>query len=116
MNSLYYWYLATRPNTLSASIAPILIGTSIAYADKNIHLYSALFTLIAAITIQIATNFSNDYYDFVRGADDKDRIGPKRATQSGWIKPKTMLNASIFAFSLSFRLRIYKEFTGRLPI
>ena len=87
------WILAARLRTLPAAIAPVLIGCSIAYQGGGFHFWSALFAMLGAILIQIGTNFANDYFDFVNGADTEDRIGPTRATQAGLITPSAMKNA-----------------------
>jgi len=96
------WILASRPKTLPAAVAPVLIGSAIAYAGQiPFHALSFACALIGAILIQIGTNFANDYFDFVKGTDTAERIGPMRATQAGLIAPKTMRNAFIIAFALA---------------
>jgi len=96
------WILASRPKTLPAAVAPVLIGSAIAYAGQiPFHALSFACALIGAILIQIGTNFANDYFDFVKGTDTAERIGPVRATQAGLIAPNTMRNAFIVAFALA---------------
>ena len=78
---IYPWIYAARPKTLAASIVPVISATLI--LPKGIFkLDIFIFTIIAAIIIQIATNYINDLYDFLKGADE-NRIGPKRRLQSG---------------------------------
>ena len=84
------WLMAIRPKTLFAGIAPVLIGTAMAYKTGLHHWLSAAICLFIAISIQIATNFANDYYDFINGSDSDKRTGPTRVTQAGLIKPQTM--------------------------
>ena len=67
------WLLAVRPKTLGAALAPILIGTTMAFAEGKGHAGAALVALLGALLIQIGTNFSNDYFDFIKGADIKDK-------------------------------------------
>lgn len=55
-----------------------------------------------ALLVQIGTNFSNDYYDFVHGADTADRVGPRRAVAAGLISPKTMHTAMWATFAAAF--------------
>lgn len=93
--------MAARPKTLPAGIAPVVMGTAMAFGDGIHHWPTAFLALLGAITIQIGTNFANDYFDFKKGADTNDRIGPTRATQAGLITPKSMQNAFIFTFCLS---------------
>ena len=94
------WVLAVRPQTLPAAIAPVIIGTAMAFGDGVWHWPSAFAAAFAALMIQIATNLVNDYCDFKKGAD-KDRVGPLRVTQAGLIKPQIVLLAAIFAFLLA---------------
>ncbi|MCH7783451.1 1,4-dihydroxy-2-naphthoate octaprenyltransferase, partial [candidate division KSB1 bacterium] len=113
---LNIWITASRPKTLWAAIAPVLIGTSMAAGDGMIHLPSALAALTAAVLIQIGANFANDYYDFQKGADNEQRIGPLRATQAGIVTPGAMKRAFILVFLLAFIMGIYLIWRGGLPI
>ncbi len=99
--SLENWLLAIRPKTLPAAVAPVLIGTAMAFGDGIHHFPTAFVCLFAALAIQIGTNLANDYYDFQKGTDTSERIGPIRATQAGLVRPVTMKAAFIFAFLLS---------------
>ncbi len=110
------WYLATRPKTLPAAAAPVIIGTAMAFGDGLGHWPSALLALIVALLIQIGTNFSNDYFDFVHGADTEERTGPMRLTQAGLIPPQTMKRAFILVFALAFAGGLYLVFRGGWPI
>ena len=95
------WLLAIRPKTLAASISPVMIGTAMAFGDGVHHFPTAILCLLGALTIQIGTNLANDYFDFKKGADTAERIGPTRVTQAGLISPKMMIIATAIAFSLS---------------
>lgn len=110
------WLQAIRPKTLTAAIAPVLIGTAMAFGDGVAHFSSAFLCLLAALSIQIGTNLANDYFDFVQGADTPDRIGPKRVTQSGLIAPSTVKLSFIltFIFSAFICLLLFKR--GGFPI
>jgi len=110
------WVLATRPKTLWASMSPVIIGTAMALHDDIIHLPSAMVALLGSILIQIGTNFANDYYDHLRGADNGERLGPLRVTQAGLVKPDIMKKAFIFIFFMAFVLGIYLIWRGGLPI
>ena len=96
------FFLAARPKTWIASLSPVLIGT--AAASQNVALDGRVFflTLLFSLFIQIGTNFANDYFDFLNGADTELRKGPKRATQEGWISPSAMRNATFAVFALAF--------------
>ena len=95
------WILAVRPKTLPAAIAPVFIGTGMAFGDGAMHLPSALAAVIGAIMIQIATNLVNDYCDFKKGVDTKDRVGPIRVTQAGLIAPNVVLMGAVVSFCLA---------------
>ncbi len=96
------WILATRPRTLPAAVAPVLVGTALAQRTGEAIGLAALACLAFALLIQIGTNFANDYYDFKKGADTAERVGPKRAVASGWVAPATMKRAMIGTFALAF--------------
>lgn len=95
------WLLAARPKTLPAAIAPVLIGTAMAFADGKGHLPSALLAALCALLIQIGTNYANDYFDFVKGTDAPGRLGPTRATAAGWVTPQAMKRAFLIVFGLA---------------
>lgn len=99
---MQHWILATRPKTLWAGACPVILGTAMAYANESLHLPSALAALLGALLIQIGTNFSNDYYDGLKGTDAKDRKGPPRAVASGFITPNAMKRAMILTMLLVF--------------
>jgi 1,4-dihydroxy-2-naphthoate octaprenyltransferase len=89
---------AARPRTLPAGLAPVLYGTAFAVVDGTFHLGAFLLAALGALAIQIGTNYANDYFDAKKGADTEARIGPRRATQAGLVKPSTMKAAFILAF------------------
>lgn len=110
------WLTATRPKTLWAAVAPVIIGVSLAYSDNLLHVPSALAALAGALLIQIGTNYANDYYDYKRGADTESRLGPVRATQSGLVTPGEMKRAFIIVFALAFVIGIYLIWRGGAPV
>ena len=101
------WILAIRPHTLPAAISGVLIGSAMAFGDGGFHTPSALVALLAALSIQIGTNLANDYFDFKKGADRADRLGPRRVTQSGLIAPNAVLWAAMFFFALAALASLY---------
>ena len=84
-------------------------------AEKG-HLFSALAALLGALLIQIGTNLSNDYFDFVKGADTEERLGPARATQAGWIRPEIILRSSLMVFAAAVIIGIFLVLRGGWPI
>lgn len=114
--SLKIWLDATRPKTLPAAAAPVIMGSAMAFHDKLFHLSSALAALAGALLIQIGTNFANDYFDFKKGADTDERLGPTRATQAGLISPHIMKRAFILTFVLAFFVGLFLIYRGGWPI
>ncbi len=92
------WLLACRPKTLSAAIAPVLVGSALAHAAGSFRPAAALAALAGAVTLQIGSNLANDVFDFERGADGPDRLGPLRVTQAGLLTPRQMRRATALAF------------------
>ncbi len=92
-NSLHAWALAARPKTLSGAVIPVLLGSALAYSDGCMHAMTALLCALFACLMQIAANFVNDWYDFRKGTDREDRLGPERACAQGWITPCAMKTA-----------------------
>ncbi len=113
---LKLWWLAARPKTLPAAAAPVIIGVAMAQADHAMAVLPALAALFGAIMIQIGTNFANDYYDFVKGADTTERTGPLRLTQAGLIAPVSMKRAAFFTFGLAMSAGTYLVWVGGWPI
>ena len=89
-NSPKAWLLAARPKTLTAAFIPVLLGSALAFSDRMFETVPALLCLLFAFFMQIAANFINDLFDFQKGTDREDRLGPKRACAEGWITPRAM--------------------------
>jgi 1,4-dihydroxy-2-naphthoate octaprenyltransferase len=89
------WLAAARPRTLPAAVAPVLVGSALAFHDGHLGELTALLCLAFALLVQIGANFANDYYDFVQGADTTARLGPRRAVASGWVSPAAMRRAMV---------------------
>lgn len=88
-------FLAARPRTLPAALAPVLLGSACAAVVGKFSCVPAVCAGLFAIFAQIASNLANDYGDFKKGADGADRVGPERATAQGWLSPKQTLTAAI---------------------
>ncbi len=84
------WWLAARPRTLPVAVGPVVVGTAVAAGQGEARWLPALAALAGALLLQIASNLANDLFDFEKGADAEDRIGPARAAQSGWLSPWQM--------------------------
>ena len=86
--SLQTWLIAIRHKTLPAAIAPVIIGLSYAYHLGIFKPFIGLLTLLASVLIQIGTNLAKDVFDFEKGTDTEERLGPKRVTQGGLLSAK----------------------------
>lgn len=116
VSRLSIWILAARPKTLWASVAPVIVGTAVAFRDGLTHWPSAIAALFAAVLIQIGTNFANDLFDHQRGADTPDRLGPLRVTQAGLATPGQVRTAMIVVLGLALLIGIYLVVRGGWPI
>ena len=100
-NSIKAWILAARPKTLAAAATPVLLGCSLAYTDGHFQWIPALLCFLFAFSMQIDANFINDYYDYLKGSDREDRLGPERACAQGWITLSAMKKGMLFTTLLS---------------
>ncbi len=115
--TLHTWVLAARPKTLVISLAPLLMGGALAYAETGLfHWLPWVAALLAAMLIQIGANLHNDAEDFERGADTPDRLGPKRAAAEGWLSVATVRRAAFGCFGAAFVFGIYLAWVGGMPI
>lgn len=91
-NSMRAWLLAARPKTLTGAAVPVMIGTALALRDTafQIAMLPAVLCFLFAFIMQVDANFINDYFDFMRGNDTEERLGPLRACTQGWITPRSM--------------------------
>jgi 1,4-dihydroxy-2-naphthoate octaprenyltransferase len=96
------WLEAARPRTLPAAIAPVMVGSALAARDGAFDPLAAGLCLAFALLVQIGTNFANDYFDFMRGADTAERVGPRRAVAAGLVSPATMKRAAGLVFAVAF--------------
>ena len=100
-NSIKAWILAARPKTLAAAATPVLLGCALAYTDGVFQWMPAILCFLFAFSMQIDANFINDYYDYLKGSDREDRLGPERACAQGWITLSAMKKGMIFITLLS---------------
>ena len=101
------WILAARPKTLVASLIPVFAGASLAYGSTGkLPLVLLVLAVLFSLLIQIGTNFSNDYFDDLRGADRNRALGPSRSVSSGSISGKTMIRASLAILALAFAIGV----------
>lgn len=116
MSALGSWLLAARPRTLAAGTVPVLVGTALAASCGGFHPVAAAAALAGALLIQVGTNLVNDHYDFVRGADTADRLGPLRATQQGLLPTGAALRGGAACFGAAVLVGVYLVARGGWPI
>jgi len=114
--SLQAWTLAIRPRTLPAAASGVVMGTALAWRDGYFRFDAALACLLAALLLQIGSNLANDVFDFERGTDTPDRLGPTRVTQAGMLTSLQVKLGMAVVFSLSALLGLYLAWLGGIPI
>ena len=97
-----HWISAFRLRTLPLALSSILMGSFLAFHYQSFNWVVTFLCILTTIFLQVLSNLANDYGDFENGADNDDRIGPKRAMQSGAITKSQMKNAIFIFVFLSF--------------
>ncbi len=112
------WLLAARPKTLTASLAPIMLGVGVAssFSATPVPLSLAGVALLSALCIQIGTNLVNDAADFEKGADTADCLGPRRVTQSGLLRGSHVMVGAAAFFLAAALLGTPLVLAGGVPI
>jgi len=116
MSKASAWKLAIRPPTLTAAVAPVAAGIGVAIHHSAFNLWPALAALFGALCLQVGANFANDVFDFKRGADTSDRLGPPRVTQLGLLSQREVFAGMWLMFGLAFLAGIYLVLVGGWPI
>lgn len=117
-NSLKAWVLAARPKTLAGAVAPVLVGAALGFAV--LLTYGRWTTgvipfglcILFALAMQIDANFINDYFDFKKGADSEERLGPERACSKGWITPSAMKTGIVITTIISLLIGLPLVYFG----
>lgn len=115
-NNWAAWGLAIRPRTLPAAAAGVMMGSALAWHDGFFRLDAALVCLFAALLLQIGSNLANDVFDFERGTDTPERLGPTRVTQAGLLTPVQVKFGMAVVFGLAALLGLYLAWLGGWPI
>ena len=110
------WIAAARPKTLTAALTPVVVGSAVAASLGGFRAAPAIAAALGATLIQIGTNLTNDVQDFERGADDEQRLGPVRATQSGLLTPRQVRSGAIVAFLLAGACGLYLALVAGWPV
>jgi 1,4-dihydroxy-2-naphthoate polyprenyltransferase len=106
-SSWQIWRLAIRPKTLPAAAAPVIAASALAFHDGVFRFGPALACLFTALLLQIAANLANDVFDFQRGADTHERLGPVRVTQAGLLSPGQVKRGMWMCFAVAAFLGLY---------
>lgn len=114
--ALQAWRLAIRPKTLPAAAAPVLVGTAVAISEGHFRLVPALAALVGALLLQIGSNLANDLFDYKKGADTTERLGPLRVTQAGLLSPRQVGMGAGLVFGMAALVGLYLTLIGGWPI
>jgi len=110
------WILAIRPKTLTAAVAPVVVGWGVAATTGQFHWGAALAAMFTSVMIQIGTNLVNDVVDFSKGADTEARTGPLRVTQTGLLSPRQVWTGVLVTFGLAVLAGLYLTWVAGWPV
>ena len=110
------WILATRPPTLVAAVVPVAVGAACAASVGGLRWGPTLACAACAVLIQVGTNFANDVFDFEKGTDTEERLGPVRAAQAGLLTPRQVRAGMAVAFGLATLLSLFLVWVAGWPI
>lgn len=97
MATVSQWIAGSRPRTLPAAFAPVIVGTGLAVGAKSFDAEAALLALVVAVALQVGVNYSNDYSDGIRGTDEV-RVGPVRLVGQGIAPAAAVKRAALLSF------------------
>lgn len=113
MKNILLWFKIVRPQTLFASLCPVLVALMVVYWQGYVvQVFVAIATILCALALQILSNLINDYYDFKRGTDKQGRVGFKRALAEGLVSEHQMLKACLITLAISLALGLYLVIQG----
>jgi 1,4-dihydroxy-2-naphthoate polyprenyltransferase len=115
-NSTRAWIKAGRPQTLGATLCPVLIGTALAKIHGSFSTVFFILALVTAMLLQVLANVINDYGDFIKGSDTAERLGPPRAMQMGWITKRVMEQGILSILVCTICLGSLLVMRGGVPI
>jgi 1,4-dihydroxy-2-naphthoate polyprenyltransferase len=110
------WWLAVRPKTLPAAVVGVLVGCACGIHAGSLRVGPSVAALLGALLLQIGSNFANDVFDFEKGADTAERVGPTRAVQAGLISAGDMKRGMLLVLSLAVLVGLYLTWTAGLWI
>jgi 1,4-dihydroxy-2-naphthoate octaprenyltransferase len=116
LTPLQIWLLAARPKTLPAAAATAITGSAAAFYNGKFQPDPALACLLGALLLQIGANLANDVFDYYRGADALERLGPLRVTTAGLLRPGQVLAGMWLVFGLAALLGVYLALVSGWPV
>lgn len=117
LDALWPWLLAFRPKTLVAAVVPVSVATAVVvHHGHGVHQLVVFCALIGAMSIQVATNLFNDAIDFHKGADNGERLGPRRVTQSGLLSSRSVFVGGLFFLGIAMLCGIPLVMAGGWPL
>ena len=105
------WWMAVRPFSFTASVTPVVLGTVIAAYDGYWNTLYCLLALVGSVAIHAGTNLINDYYDWKKGTDTPQSLGPNRPMRDGLITPRQVFIAALLCFGVGSLIGLYIVFT-----
>jgi 1,4-dihydroxy-2-naphthoate octaprenyltransferase len=93
MSKIKAWLISFRLRTLPLALSCIFMGSFIALSYHSFRWNTLIWASTTTLFLQILSNLANDYGDAVSGADNDQRLGPKRMIQSGTITLNEMRKA-----------------------
>ena len=110
------WLLAIRLRTLPVALAPVVVGTAVAFSAGQARFLPALAAGLGALGLQVVSNLANDLFDFESGADGEDRIGPARASQLGLLNSTQMWTGMAVVIGLTVLVGFYLLAVAGWPV
>ena len=110
------WWLAIRPKTLPVSIAGVITGWSVVLLEGKFSVWPAITCLFTAMFLQIASNLANDVFDYERGTDTSERVGPMRVTQAKLLTPVQVKTGLYVSIGLASLLGLYLTVIAGWPV
>ena len=107
ISSVKLMWKMTRPHTLTATFAPVILGTVMALAVTDIDWGMFAAIMFACLCLQIATNLFNEYYDFKRGLDTADSVGIGGGIVRHGLKPSNVLTVAFVLYGIAAILGVY---------
>ena len=101
------WLIAARLRTLPLSLSGIFFGATVVLSVEKFDPSVFHWALVVTISLQVLSNFANDLGDGLKGTDNENRIGPKRALQAGLLSARE-LKTGIVILILLTGLAIYQ--------